>query len=285
MDPALARGMTKRFFDEFPHEVSKSIDRFHDYSIKNSLPNRPSKWSQFFSGLEENVGPLLIGKATCGSLKKPCIAISTLESEDARPVNSWSERCVGSAQMLLNFRPWAVRSEYVGFNVSEHTIRRIFERSISSSIAREKGISWLSPVAELKYLPTWSSYWIMRAVGFFGALPAGELHVAVPAPSGILLGTVRTVRASCVEIRTFVDVGRLSKTQLDSRSKMIALTRCSRSSLVAMAPILHMAAMTPRVDDALSEFGARVEETFPDLEWNRESGLNAISVERDLDSE
>ncbi len=254
MDPSLAKGIKNQLFREIDEDISSFIKKWSAY-VKSSQPQKSkSNWAKFSNGIESLYGRYMLANYFGGTARKPFICLSTFENLE-RPYNSWNERCFSSKNIYFNFDPIGVNSEQVGFNISEHAIQRIFERSYSDSDPLAESFSKINFVNELHMAPLWSFFWsfILIEKNNINDKFEGGIDIIIPSVSGLLLGEISTLNFYKCEIRTFISRRQFSGEQVVLWNSMLEI---SKKYLKTVIPFLYSEFIysKPGSQDCLAEF-------------------------------
>jgi hypothetical protein len=238
MDGSLARGLRNQLFRDLNDHVDKVISRYVTYIKIARLDKRPSDWQKFCIDTETILGKLLIAKYLGGTKRKPYLCIYTWESGKRR-FNSWTEQCISSSQIFLSFNPAGFEVSPLGFNISDHAIQRIYERSFSNEDPVSGSFSHIKVLNELRYVPFFTGYWTTRVA----SVSSDSENIFFPSPNGALIGQIQKKTLNRAEIRTFLSVSQLSDYQVRLRLQMISLLQ----TLKAIDPFLLLLATTESI--------------------------------------
>jgi hypothetical protein len=238
INETLARGMTDRFFRDFPTEVAAAYQReIRSMSIKSI---KRGKWLKATRQCMSRLERFSIASYEGGSKVKPYFVANVLEIEAGRPYNTWQERCLYSFQILFVFDPAYVDCLWGHFNISEHTIMRLFLRSPVQEDAKGNLLPY-SIVKQLRYVPFWSAFWegfqlIAHDVDF-----RKDMSTLIPAPDGLFIGQFSREQDGILEIRTFIDTQTMSRERKSVRDLMIDISEPLLESSLSASPVAVLA--------------------------------------------
>ena len=176
-----------------------SINSF--YKVSDDIKRRLQKFSIFYySGSTNN---------------KKYYAFSTIKSTEKREYNTWEEKCLYSHNTLLSQKIF----EFLGgtYNISEHTITRIFQRNkFPESFDTKRDIFLV--LNELKFLPAYAAYWNRFSVNFTNHLGIKKFDILIPAPSGVFIAEKNDLEYPMLEVRTYLSLEMLNEKQKKIRS-------------------------------------------------------------------
>ena len=227
-----------RFFDESQDMVGRGVDILSTHA--ETYKSSKSGWNKYLSKIEPTLKKLAISQYEGGSKGSPYIAFVGLSLNQERKFNSWNERCLSGETIIHVLKPMYIESSTTSFNVGEHAISRLYERSKIKFID-EFTVDVHSIFPEFQMLPLWSAFWISNLAVMTNAFSDNFFpnfyHPIVPTPSGIFLGELTHTRYPKLEVRTFVDDKNLSEDQLKLKKIMWNIGRIYQSSPLAMFPI------------------------------------------------
>ena len=258
MDPSLARGVKNQFFREISKEVDLAAERFTKQTRSYKAWTSLNSWKRYVTEIEAIFSYFLIQKFIGGTKRKPILCISTLDSDPRKKYNSWNEQCLNSVQLLIIFSPWHVNAVYSGYSLSEHTIQRIFERSISVDKFRSAEKNLFAFSLELSEAAFWSSFWIARALDIFKSSATDVIYPVIPTKSGLLFGEMTREKIHKVEIRTFVSDDMLFENQVELKQLMLSARSQMRVNSIAFFPSIHLSGIADQEKD-FSDFGEIVQ--------------------------
>ena len=239
MDQSLAKGLKNYFLNEIDIELTNVSAKFMKISKENKLGIKRSQWDRYCEQINKVFGDYLITKLSGGTKRKPFYGLYTLDINNDKKYSSWNERCLNSAQLLINLDPWHVEHCPAGFNISEHAIQRIYQRTFSTGELEAK--DKIKPILkELVYAPLWSAYWTQAAFTAFTKYKINIIYPFIPTPSGILLGEMTLENIHKVEIRTYVSDDLLSKNQKLLKELMLGISEEFKKNSLEFFPILDI---------------------------------------------
>ena len=233
MDPSLAKGIKNQLFREIDEDLAAFIKKWAAY-VQSSKPQKSkSNWMKFSKGIESLYGQYMMAIHMGGTDRKPFLCLSTFENNE-RIFNTWSEKCFSSKILYFNFDPIGVNSQQSGFNISEHAIQRIFERSYSDSDPLGESFKKIIFTNELRMSPLWSFFWSLRLteLTYKEESITKKIPITIPAVSGLLLGEISTQNSHKSEIRTFVSLDQFSENQHRIWKMMIEISEKYLKSVV-----------------------------------------------------
>jgi hypothetical protein len=238
VDPSLAKGLRNQLFREIDDDIAAFIRKWRAYVQKSQPQKSRSNWIKFSNDIESVYGQYMLANHSGGTDRKPFLCLSTFENTE-RTLNTWSERCFSSKVLYFNFDPIGVYSEQSGFNISEHAIQRIFQRSYSDQDPMGEYFKKINFTNELRLAPLWSFFWSLLLIGLNNSkkVTGKGINIVIPTVSGLLLGEIFTSDFHKCEIRTFISKQQFSAEQLVHWQAMM---RISEKYLKSVIPFLSM---------------------------------------------
>ncbi len=239
MDSSLARGLKNQLFRNLTNHVDEVISRYFQYLKRARLDKRPSDWGKFCDDTEKLLGPLLLAQHKGGTKRKPYLCIYTLENE-SRDFNSWTEQCISTSQLFISANPPAFEVAPLGFNISDHAIKRIYERSLNDSAPLSDSFQHIQVLSELSLATYYIPYWGFRML----QSEKESERIFLPSPNGVLLGEINRRTFIRAEIRTFLSLSQLNKDEQRMRTDMIELAKKFES----IHPFLFLPSAIERIE-------------------------------------
>jgi hypothetical protein len=234
MDPTLARGYKNQFFREVQDGLARAIQGFRSFldGARPKLRKRNHR-HEIFELCVKQLGDYLLHHCVVGGKRHPFLCLYVFEDEPQRAFNTWNEKCLGSCAFILSPDPFNVFVRPIGFNISEHAVQRIFERTISGNVPLSYQEQLRLITDELRHAPLLCAFWTIVGLLRMDRKENAPVEVLVPTPQGLLLGTLSPSRVHLCELRTFVSYDQLFEDQRVLRSDLLALDERFRDSPVA----------------------------------------------------
>jgi hypothetical protein len=237
---SLAKGLTHRFLSEAQDIVSKSLRKLEKEA--GGYKNSKSGWEKYVGKARSILQNVAISFYEGGSKTSPYFAFVGLSVDKEREFNSWNEMCLSGEAVIQSHHPRFIDTSGACFNVGEHAISRIYERSKLRMID-EFTVDIYSILPEFQQLPLWSAFWIGNLAvitdNFSKHFFPHFYHPVIPAKSGIFLCELTHVKFPKVEVRTFVDDKNLSEEQLKLKKILWDIGIIYKSSPLATFPITN----------------------------------------------
>lgn len=240
MDYVLARGLKNELLRELDRRVDNVISKFISSAKDTKAGRRRTYWNSFVSEIDGVFGNYLISKYTGGTKRKPYVAISSIEVNKEKRFNSWTEECVQSSQMLINYDPWFCDVLPIGWSISDHTIQRIYQRAYRATEFSGETRNIYSVINELAYVPIWSGFWTRYGFTLFQRTDLMKYYPVIPCHSGLFLCEMLRGKIHQVEIRTFVSDMMLSDSQLELKKILIDLSEDYLNSSLPYCPAIDI---------------------------------------------
>lgn len=239
MDKSLAIGFGNHFFREADGAIRDVIKKL---AQKKSWKISRSGWSRFCSDATEQLGKMALSIYEGGSKRKPYFAYMGLIIDEERIYNKNQERCLTGRICINDFSSRACEMHPALFNISEHAIRRLIQRSLIDPADYQKNIFLV--LDELKYIPLWSNYWFQTIFVYtenFSQRDKFDLfQLVIPAPNGIFLAKISDEKLPKVEIRTYVHDLQLSSDQMEIKKAMLEGTKLITNSPLSFLPLVEI---------------------------------------------
>lgn len=234
---SLAKGLTHRFLNEAKDTISTGLKKLEK---EGHYKNSKSGWEKYVLKARSTLQNIAISFYEGGSKGSPYFAFVGLSVDQERKFNSWNEMCLSGGTVIQSHKPRFIDTSSACFNVGEHAISRIYERSKLRFID-EFTVDIHSILPEFQMLPLWSAFWIgnlaVTTDNFSKHFFPHFYHPVIPAKSGLFLCELTHVQIPKVEVRTFVDDKNLSEEQLRLKKVMWDIGLVYKSSPLATFPI------------------------------------------------
>jgi hypothetical protein len=290
MTESLANGLKNRFFSEMLFD--KKALGFLKLSNKDIPKNR----KDFEKFIDKSIGfykefDLLHYEG--GSTRKPYLAFELLTIDPKREFNTWNEKCVYGSSVIFNLNPFVPHNFYSTYNISEHTIARIFLRTppiIKNNLIEVKEI-----YHEFKFIPMWAAFW---GILFF-SLASKNINInaypVIPGPNGLFMAEINK-NDKRIEIRTFVNDEDLTFEQLNTKKALIEIGKLFEvSPLCFWGPVSQLSIDHPQIIVALMAYLLNSHNSFesiknvlfhrePDDEkrlWSKKSFDSEIKIQKE----
>ncbi len=235
---SLANGLKNRFFLEVGDQIISSLNKF-SVNYKSSK-HSPSGWDRHVEDMKASLDKLLLSSYEGGSKGHPYFAFCGLSIDMNREFNSWQEKCLTSANMIFTYEPKHVELIKSTFNISEHAISRLYQRSCLE-ISNETDINIFSIMKEMVFVPLWASYWLaLNRLVIQDRSLQEQIKPVIPTLSGIFLAELTDSDVPFLEIRTFVDDSHLNEDQLLVKKIMLEAVEGVQSSPMAFWPGIEL---------------------------------------------
>jgi hypothetical protein len=238
MDESLAKGLKNHFFRKVSDDINRALENLGKIKVGSSL----NSWVKFCAEVKKDFNDAAIVIYEGGSNRKPYLALNGLLRDDENQINNWQEKCISSVVAVLNFENKFVKVERSFFNISEHTVSRMFLRlklEDGSQPVTNKQI-----VEELNLIPLWTNFWINLIYeftdGFEDAKKLATITPIFPSKNGLFFASVMNLDVPQMEIRTFVDDSHLKEDQIFIKKNMYEATKDLAASPLAFSPIIEI---------------------------------------------
>lgn len=213
MTESLAKGLTTRFFNELESGIAPMREKFLTAVGGKKITRK--NWRIVSNIAQDCFSDYALEIYEGGSERKPYISLNLLLPIESRRYNSWDEKCLTGNATVINLVPFLIHSLPVPYNISEHTIARLFLRS---HVPLDGGLVDIHAIKlELAYIPFWASLWglFINTENLFG-----QCSIAIPSQSGLFFAQTFAAGKG-IEIRTFVGDHQLSESQLLMKRAMV----------------------------------------------------------------
>lgn len=217
MDPSLARGLKNQLFRDLEKDIDVVIPRLVEFLCNPQLSKRPKDWNLTSEKILSILGSFALSHYQVDR-RRPLICLATFERKE-RSYNVWNEECLYGLLITVLSNPFFFDTQRIGFSIGEHAIRRIYERTLNDYETVLAGFRRADILKELSFVPKWCPYWTITTVGE----QMESQSVFIPSPNGVLLGEVSLKTCHRVELRTFLAVDQMTRSQVDLRERMIKL--------------------------------------------------------------
>ena len=249
MTESLANGLKNRFFSEMLIDKrALGLLQISDKDIPKSRKNIQSfidKSVSFYKDFD-------LMHYEGGSTRKPYIAFELLTIDPNREFNTWNEKCVYGSSVIFNLNPFFPKNFYSTYNISEHTIARIFLRTpptIKNNLIDVKEV-----YSEFRYVPLWAAFWGILFFSLASKNLETNAYPVIPGPNGLFMAEINK-NDKRIEIRTFVNDEDLTFEQLSSKQALIEIGKLFEvSPLCFWGPISQLKIDAPQVIVKLMAF-------------------------------
>ncbi len=216
-DESQAKGLKNYLLKEMELQICEALEAAEkNISSSNGWSN--NHFIRVSNNLKEKISKFTISNYTGHRNNKRYIAFSQIEVSEKRKYNTWEEDCLFSNNILLTQKLFELQAG--SYNISEHTITRIFQRlKFPDNFDTKRDIFWA--LQELKYLPAYTAYWNRFAYFFTSVIGIKKFDLTLPAPNGIFIAEIIDPKIPMVEIRTYLTLEMLSEKQLRLRKLYI----------------------------------------------------------------
>lgn len=262
---SLAKGLKNRFFDEAKDNITIAIDSLQKEA--RNYKESKSGWKKLVLKSKKILHAISICFYEGGSNTSPYFAFVGLSIDKDRKFNSWNEMCLSGEVVIQAHKRRFCDTSSSSFNIGEHAISRIYERSKLRFIDPFT-VDIHSILPEFKMLPLWSSFWIGNLAVITNNFTENYLthfyHPIIPAKSGLFLCELTHVKFPKIEVRTFVDDKNLSQDQLKLKNIMWNIGLVYHSSPLSLFPLSGSIESDYYVNKAvlseLAEYASLIEE-------------------------
>ena len=215
MTESLAIGLKNRFFSEM------LLDKRELGFLKISDEDTPKNRKDFQSFTDRSISfyeEFDLIHYEGGSKRKPYLVFELLTIDPKRVFNTWNEKCVYGSSVIFNLNPFVAHTFRSTYNISEHTIARIFLRTpplIKNNLIDVKGI-----YSEFKYIPLWAAFWGILFFSIASKNIDTSAYPVIPGPNGLFMAEINKSDKR-IEIRTFVNDEDLTFEQLSTKNALL----------------------------------------------------------------
>lgn len=238
MNESLAKGLKNHFFREINDDINRALNNLNKRKVGSSL----NSWAKFCAEVKKDFNDAAIVIYEGGSNRKPYLAVNGLLRDDENEINDWQEKCVSSVVAVLDFENKFVKVERAFFNISEHTISRMFLRLKSNDGSQP--VTNKQIIEELNLIPLWTNFWINLIYeftdGFQNVKKLAAITPIIPSKNGLFFVSFMNLEVPQIEIRTFVDDSHLREEQIFIKKNMYQATKDLAVSPLAFSPIIEM---------------------------------------------
>lgn len=239
MDKSLAIGFSNHFFREADIAI-RGV--FKKLAQKKVWKISRSSWSRFCAEAENQLGSMTLAVYEGGSKRKPYFAYMGLVIDEEKIYNNWQERCLTGRICINDYSTGACEMHPALFNLSEHAVRRLIQRSLLDPADYQKDIFLV--LDELKYVALWSNYWFQMIFTYTNNFSKKDkfdyFQLTIPAPNGIFLAKISNEELPKVEIRTYVHDLQLSPDQMEMKNIMLQSTKSLEKSPLSFLPLVEI---------------------------------------------
>jgi hypothetical protein len=250
MDESLANGFKNQLFREMPDRVAKLHSKLDKLLDKTKAHTKLTNWRRFANAVEPELLDIGLLSYEGGTKRKPYLGIAALDVDPKRQYNTWNEQCLECMGLLIIYDPFYFERTASSAYISEHTIKRIYQRSFDLKGFQEQSVKNHDVLKELFYVPVWAGYW-SNLLFFFGksGYAMGKVTPLIPTTNGLLFCEYSEANNFTLDVRTFVNDELLTKDQLRIKSILLKATDDAEGSPLCF--LLTLAALG--FDDALLE--------------------------------
>lgn len=230
---SLANGLKNRFISELSDEIDRRFNSL--YKETRNIRNSRNGWIKLAQKTKQNFDRCSIAFYQGGTKRKPYFGFYGLVVDKNRPYNNWSEKCVYGFPVISSYDPRITEPSICLFNISEHSIARIFERG-SVKVTNDTEIDVFSILPEFHMLPLWANYWARIIADLVIGSENLDIRPVIPTKSGLFFAQINYDQVPYIEIRTFVDDSRLSEQQKQVKEVFLKATKGVESSPLLFYP-------------------------------------------------
>lgn len=229
IDDSLANALKNNFFKELTTNTKSNLKKVSSQSRGKRSRNGFVKYAK--TALK-NFSITSVYQYEGGSASAPYFAFDSLLAIPDRELNSWSEKCLSALTVVLMYESTEPLLSRATYNVGEHLIARMIQRS--GLVQDPLRLDSSKLISELAYVPMWANFWLLASVFSDDYEFGEELTIPIPARRGLLLGHLNSV-TRLIELRTYVDDSKLSDSQKIIRDMMLSISKQFMSSPVCFA--------------------------------------------------
>lgn len=133
-------------------------DVLRELSEKQKFKLTRASWARFILGYKHSIRNCSIASYEGGGKRNPYFSFCGLHVDKKREFNSWRERCLGGSQVFFTFDQ-DVGDNHAYFNIGEHAIARLFERSKICHVNDMGEVDVFSILPAFYSIPLWSAFW------------------------------------------------------------------------------------------------------------------------------
>jgi hypothetical protein len=238
MDKSLAIGFSNHFFREADDSIRHVIKNL---TTQKSWKQSRTGWAKFCIDAENKLSGMTLSFYEGGSKRKPYLAYIGLVIDPDKTYNNWQEKCLTGSICISDAATGTCDVFSALFNISEHSIRRLIQRSVIPPENYQENIFIV--LDELKFIAMWSNYWFLIVFMYTKNFQKKEkleyFQLIIPAPNGIFLAKISNPELPKVEIRTYVHDLQLSEDQMEVKNIMLKATKSLVNSPLSFAPAIE----------------------------------------------
>jgi hypothetical protein len=225
---SLSKGLKNRFFSEMVIAFENLTANF-----KKDIKNKHNRngFVKTTKLIKDKFLDFIIIFYDGGSKSKPYVVFELLTVIKDREYNSWNEKCLTGFTFLVNYEPRIIDDADALYNISEHAISRLYFRTKPKF--KNQTIDYLYIKDELKYIPFWSSYWVLflclTEINF-----GGNFYPVIPSQSGLFMCEFKGGNR-LIEIRTFIDDSHLNFEQQEVKKLLLEV-----SNNISISPLCFL---------------------------------------------
>lgn len=225
MDESLANGFKNQLFRDVPKRADKLYEKLDRLLDKTKAHTKLNNWRRFTAAVEPELLDIGLLSYESGSKRKPYLGIAALNVNPKRQYNTWNEQCLECMGLLIVYDPFYFERTPSSAYISEHTIKRIFQRSFDLKGYQEQSVKNHDVLEELFYVPVWAGYW-SNLLYFFRheGYELGRATPLIPTKNGLLFCEYSESNGFNLDVRTFVNDEQLSEEQLKIKNILLRAT-------------------------------------------------------------
>ncbi len=232
MDESLAKGYTKQFLTWYKEDLLKAIKERDQLLNKTKIFHDRSAFEKFSNNHKEQFKNFSLNYFLGGSKRHPFIALTTYHVAEEQ-YEDWNENHLLPSVFFIYFnKPLRIRSGM--FSVSEHSIKRIYQRA---NIFNANNNDHYSIINEMSFIPIWAGFYNL----FHILTNTKDIEIKqpiIPSPNGLFLCKTEVAKGiKYIHIRTYVGDKDLSETQLNLKNAMIQASKYLKNGLLGFMPL------------------------------------------------
>jgi|GEM_PF-5016262 len=235
-DPALAAGLTKRYFRELFEKIER-LDRFLGGRLAGANSSK-KQWGKFVKDIGQHY-PSMLCTYLGGTPKREYLCLETIMIGNWNPnffdlnaalKTGWEEKSLVVTKEVFPYRARSLhkdRPDYdenqIAYVVSQHAISRLIERTLSF----DQNMDLLGEQirGEMQYIGLWSS--IYQELFCLAYVDDSDLNFIIPSEHGIFLAKYSR---NTICVRTYYKKEMMSQEQLEIRDALMGVSDDFKSS-------------------------------------------------------
>lgn len=215
IDESLAKGLTRRFLEEYHAQSIRKIERFRPEP--KALCSRAA-WLKFVKNFQSAGNTWAVHAGVYGSNRKPNIGFMTLVRTEHNALKDWDESMLRFMRWDFSFHHGAGLDRDIPLALSHHVIQRVFQRSKFSRDTCFKDVFKFFK-QEFSYIPFWYGIYFALCVPYKcqrSEIRNGSISVPIPSKDGLFLCDFTFPddrKLPKCDIRTFVGTHQFSEDQ------------------------------------------------------------------------